>query len=674
MDVLNLYSISGLFYELYSPSYQIYSENPLDYDSNNPMYRLNALFWAKLFSENNIDRLLAAMEATDLSNFGDIEKAVLANKDLFKALVIRAPLSIINQAITDQMMFAYMEQIEIACRLFSKYLYYPFSLSIQDGFQEPSLSSKALVDSLFNKTKNPYLPFLEENVFAGLEKLSPKIVWINGQPKQSSLTIAAYVKKLFPNVFIAIRYHSSEYFSLNKIDNLLMSNYSLFTIVDCIVLDDCQETCSQIEKSVCQNIAELANCRNIIYIDRSEGTIHRTFTEKVEYSFQESINSRLQDNQDNICAPDYISPHKIVNLKLNPNTACFWNKCSFCAINKKYKFIRNTEFQSMSEKVAHIEKLILQGIDFFWFEDEAIPPEQLSSFADEILKKGLKFTWQARSRIDINFTEDLAKKLYKAGLREIRFGLESASIRVLKLMNKFPDNISLQTVEHIVKVCTSTGIHVHFPMIVGFPTETIEERVCTYTFLTFLREKYKSVSYNINVLMLDVASDLFKNFEKYGINSISFPCSTNEFLGNMVDFECETMTETKRSIDIKRNEFMRETLYPWMPVTAQIKPNIFYRLSETIRNTLVWHSDLVNKESTPLAEPERYKKSDYLSAWKDSEEYYRVYDWITHRLYQFPISDYAKFAHVETITSNAVNSLDFYHELCEKGLLIPVKE
>lgn len=670
MNVLNLYSISGLFYELYSPSYQLYSDSPLDYASDNPMNRLNALFWAKLFSENNIDKLFVAMEATNLNNIGDIEKAVLANKDLFRLLVIRAPLNIINQAITEQMMFTYMEQIEIACKLFSKYLYHPFSLSIQDGFQEPSLSSKALVDSLFEKAKNPYLTFLEENVFAGLEKLSPKIVWINGQPKQSSLTIAAYVKKLFPNVFVAIRYHSSEYFSLNKIDELLMNNYSLFSIVDCVVLDDCQETCRRIEKIACENYTELAKCRNIIYIDRSEGIIHRTFTEKVEYSFQESINSRLPDD---IYALDYISPHKIVNLKLNPNTACYWNKCTFCAINKKYKFIKNAEFQSMSEKIAYIEKLISQGVYFFWFEDEAIPPDQLDLFAEEILQKELNIRWQVRSRIDVNFTDRLAKKLYKAGLREIRFGLESASIRVLKLMNKFPENISLETVERIVKICTSTGIHVHFPMIVGFPTETVEERICTYTFLSFLREKYKGVSYNINVLMLDVASDLFKYFKEYGINSVSFPCSTNEFLGNMVDFECETMTESRQSIDVKRNEFMRETLYPWMPVTAQIKPNIFYRLSETIRNTLVWHSNLERKESRSLV-GKKYKKCDSLSVWKESEEYYRVYDWTTHRLYQFPFSDYAKFANVETIISDDIDSSDFYHELCEKGLLIPVEE
>lgn len=671
MEILNVYSISGLFYELYSPNVQLYNCNPLDFTSGNPLYRLNALFWAELFSEKNVDCLFDALDSSSFDSLSEIEKAVLANKKLFKSLINKAPLNIINQAISEHMMFSYMEQIEIACKLFSKYLFYPFSLTIQDGFQEPSLSSKALIISLFDKTKNPYLPFLEQNVFWQLKQVHPKMIWINGQPKQSSLAIAAYIKELNPDVFIAVRYHSSEYFSLNKIDELLMNNCSLFSLVDCVVLDDSLETCKHLEEIVCNSKAAVGNCRNIIYVDRSVGKIFCSKTEKVEYSFEESTNVRLVDNT---CMQDYISPHEVMNLKLNPNTACYWNKCSFCAINKKYKFIKNEEQQSLDEKLNYIEKCIAQGIRYFWFEDEAIPPHKLDAFANAVLNRGLEFRWQVRSRIDMDFTEELAKKLYHAGMREIRFGLESANIRILKLMNKFPENISLDVVENIVRFCTRIGIHVHFPMIVGFPSERVEERIETYTFLSTLRNRYKNVSYNINVLMLDVASDLFKNFQKYNISSIRFPCSPSEFLGNMVDFDCLDTLEGRESIDIKRNEFMRDTLYPWMPITAQIKPNIFYRLSETIRNTLIWCCNPEQMEYQLPKEADFYTKNKYLSEWKDSDEYYRVYDWVAHRLYQFPCSHYEDFVGLKMLTSSEVKCSPFYQALCQNGLLIPTKE
>lgn len=424
MEILNVYPISGLFYELYSPNVHLYNCNPLDFSSDNPLYRLNALFWAKLFSEKNVDQLYDALDFSNFSSLSEIEKAVLANKSLFKSLITEAPLKLINQANSEQMMFAYMEQIEIACKLFSKYLFSPFSLTIQDGFQEPMLSSKALIANLFDKNKNPYLPFLESNVFWQLKQVHPKMIWINGQPKQSSLAVAAYAKEIYPDIFIAVRNHSSEYFSLNKICELLLNNYSLFSLVDCVVLDDSLETCKRLEEIVCKSKATLGACRNIIYIDRSEGKIRCSKTEKVEYSFEEGTNVRPVDNT---CMEYYISPHEVMNLKLNPNTACYWNKCSFCAINKKYKYIKNEESQSLDEKLDYIEKYITHGIRYFWFEDEAIPPHKLDAFANAILNRGLKFRWQVRSRIDIDFTEELAKKLYQAGMREIRFGLESAS-------------------------------------------------------------------------------------------------------------------------------------------------------------------------------------------------------------------------------------------------------
>jgi len=111
----------------------------------------------------------------------------------------------------------------------------------------------------------------------------------------------------------------------------------------------------------------------------------------------------------------------------------------------------------------------------------------------------------------------------------------------------------------------------------------------------YLRKKYTNVSFNINVLMLDYSSEIFRNFSEYGINTLSFPCSPYDYLGNMVNFTCSEDSESRTSIDYKRNEFMRETLYPWLPNNALIQPYIFYRLSETIRDTLIWHSIICSK-------------------------------------------------------------------------------
>lgn len=670
MDIINIYPISGLFNELYYPDAPSYNLLPLDTKSSNSLRRINSLFWAKLLCPNNVNRLIMAIENANYAELGYVEQAILANRELFKRIIGKAPLGVINQGISDKQMFAFVEQIEIACKLFSKYLFAPFFISIQDGFIEPNLSAKALVESLFDSTKNPYLSFLEENVFGLLKEVYPKIAWINGQPTQSSLTIAAKIKENNPDVLVAVRYHSSEYFSLNKIDEYLMANTALFSIVDCVVLDDNKETCSRLEKIALQNKNDIGLCRNLIYIDRSSGVITKTRTERVVYSFEESVSIRPRDR---ITSQGYISPHTVMNLKLNPNTACYWNKCSFCAINKKYKFLINNETFSLEKKVEYIKHYLDEGVRYFWFEDEAIPPKQLDTFADAILYNNLDFRWQVRSRIDEDFTEDLARKLYRAGLREIRFGLESASPRVLKLMNKFPESVSLLTVEKIVECCTSAGIHVHFPMIVGFPTEQPEERVETYRFLISLQERYGHVSFNINILMLDVASELFKNYQKYNIESVTFPCLTSEFLGNMVEFSVADSKESKESIDIKRNEFMREYLYPWMPKNAVIKPNVFYRLSETIRNTLIWRcKDTLQNLS--VVDSSFYRRNECLSEWQLSDGSYLIYDWMTHRLFSLEPSLYSVFSEITSLSASEIEHSSFYQELIDNNLLYGEKE
>jgi len=669
MDILNIYSISGLFYELYSPDFDAFTTDPLDYKSSNPLRRINALFWAQLFDLPQLEELIFSMEkyADTSSSLNEIERAVLTNKNLFKMLAHNAPRNIINQAISEREMFAYMEQIEITCRLYSKYLFSPFNITIQDGYQEPTLSAKALIEGLFDSSRNPYLDFLKKNVFSFLDSVNPKLIWINGQPRQSSLTIAAYLKKQHPNALIAIRNHSSEYFSLNKIDDLLVQNRDLFSIVDCIVLDDNQGTCKRLEQIVCNHEDSLDACPNLIYIDHPTNSIIKTKMQKVNYTFEESANIRAKSTL--LTTSNYRSPYSIMNLRLNPNTACYWNKCTFCAINKKYRFISNVESETLDQKISQIESYLSSGIEYFWFEDEAIPPEILNELADKILDKHIHMQWQVRSRLDMGFSDKLAKKLFCSGLREIRFGLESANMRILGLMNKFPKEITLDIIERIVSICTKAGIHVHFPMIVGFPTETVEERIETYTFLSMLRERYVNVSYNINVLMLDICSDLFKNFPQYGICSISFPCDPKEFIGNMINYECLAMDEGTDSIDYKRNEFMRETLYPWMPPTAQIKPNIFYRLSETIRNTLVWQCKSSPSRNNAL----HYMKANSISSWKDGSGNYKIYDWFTHNLFLFSNEDYIQYNNISQLTQSEIDASPFYGALLCCNLLVPAE-
>ena len=155
-------------------------------------------------------------------------------------------------------------------------------------------------------------------------------------------------------------------------------------------------------------------------------------------------------------------------------------------------------------------------------------------------------------------------------------------------MNKFPKEIDNDYIEKLVQEFNKNGISVHFPMIIGFPTETEKERILTYDFLTRLHNKYPLVTFNINILGLDISSTLFNKFGQFGISEIRFPCSPRYYLGNIVGWNSYENEFKRESLDIERNNFMRNVLYPWMPMNCFLPVYVFYRLSETSRNTLVW--------------------------------------------------------------------------------------
>ena len=138
MDILNIYSISGLFNELYNPNVDQFHTQSFSLNSDNPLRRTNALFWAKLFSIQNLKHLITQITDAKIrgEKLSEKEKAIVANPNLFIDLLSAAPLKIVNQKLTERALFATMEQLEIFCRLMSKYIYKPFYLTIQEGFQE----------------------------------------------------------------------------------------------------------------------------------------------------------------------------------------------------------------------------------------------------------------------------------------------------------------------------------------------------------------------------------------------------------------------------------------------------------------------------------------------------------------------------------------------------------
>jgi hypothetical protein len=646
MKELNIYPLTGLFTALQMTGFQdISAESPLVLKGDRSLDSANSLFWANHLAPNELASLIDLVQ--DRYGYAPCYipqfQAVLENPDLFLSRIKKSVHKLSQPIICEQDFFCAMETLTILCNLYSDFVYPPFRLTIDQGFLLNETDTRDLVKNCLSPATNPYYNFINKYCRPVMEAIQPDVIWIYGQPTFSSFAMALMARKTLPHIHICLIDLPSEYYALNKIIPQLKTNDSLFSIIDSILLYEEDAGQQGQVLAALKKGDSLSRLPNLIYKDKSKGRIINTPTQlpakdsvslNLPYFESLSPNTRLKKEK-------YTS--EVMALKLWQKTACYWNKCSFCGINEKYPSgSMSGRYENIDEKVNFIVGLKKAGYEYFWMTDEAIPPAVLKRFADKLIDKKIKVYWQTRSRIDKGFSQEVCESLAKAGLKEIRFGLESASYRILKLMNKFPEDFNLALVETIVKRFHERGVSVHLCLILDFPGETHRDRMATFDFLRRLKHKYPSLTFNLNRFMLDIKSKIFTQYETFDITKIEWPCPSRYFLGNQVEWESENRHYHKNQIDDLRNTFMRQNMYPWMPENPMTPPFNFYMQYETFKMTLVWKTKMGStqkKDPMPLSKETRIIKSShivYIRLNKENipnryeQKHYRVYNWKTH--------------------------------------------
>lgn len=594
MRALNVGSLGGLHNELYdlSPTRRVVPEILYRSDRQTGFLDLNGVFWSQLLGEEHIARLVeeltAALDAR--AKVPDSFWAAVQEPEAFFARVREAELGIFEQDQPARSLYGHLETLAIVCQI-ETYLHGGgYTLTVQEGYEQDASSSVQLIQDCLVERRNPYLSFLVEHAWPALLEFQPELVWLNGRLTLANMAVARFVRRHFPESKIVWVGEASEYYATNKITDYLHFNRPLFEVLDAIVLFDYENTKDRLIACIDRG-DDWGEVNNLMYVRRTAGgapQIVQTPYARYDTDTAPKVERRAQDGP----GPWRISPGEVANVRLFPDKTCFWRRCAFCGINGKYpKSLCGTPPDGLwpvAEALSCLEELERQGIRYFWSIDEAIPVETLIALARGLSGRGSALIWQARSRMSAKFLQPgVVQTLAQGGLRELRLGLESASLKVLSWMNKFGPDFSLHLVEDIVAAFCGVGVKVHFPMIVGFPMETKVDREKTYAFLSYLREHYNNFSFNINVFALDVGSPLFADWEGYGVSGVSFPCSPRYFLGNIVHWECAEEPFDEAALGAEREQFMREKLYPWIPLESRISPRIFYRLMETTRSTLL---------------------------------------------------------------------------------------
>lgn len=253
----------------------------------------------------------------------------------------------------------------------------------------------------------------------------------------------------------------------------------IFAYVDFITLDDGEMPLQRILEHRAGKIGRTALLR----------TFHRDGKNVVQFTSDGATHDVPQmktgmPTTKGLPVKDYLSTLELLNPmhrlwsdgfwnKLILAHGCYWKKCAFCDVNLDY--IGRYEASPVELTLDRMEKLIAEtGSSGFHFVDEAAPPAVLRKLAEGILDRGLAVSWWGNIRFDRSFTPELARKLADSGCIAVSGGLEVASDRLLKLMQK---GVSVEQVARVTKAFRSSGILVHAYLMYGFPTETEQETI-----------------------------------------------------------------------------------------------------------------------------------------------------------------------------------------------------
>ncbi len=192
----------------------------------------------------------------------------------------------------------------------------------------------------------------------------------------------------------------------------------------------------------------------------------------------------------------YISAIEVVNPmhrmwsdgrwnKLMMAHGCYWGKCTFCDISLDYiKLYEPLAAQLICDRMLTLMEQT--GENGFHFVDEAAPPALMRALSLEIIKRKMVVSWWTNIRFEKSFTRDLCQLLKAAGCIAVSGGLEVASDRLLRLIDK---GITVAQVARVNRHFTEAGIMVHAYLMYGFPTQTAQETIDS---LEMVRQMFKA--------------------------------------------------------------------------------------------------------------------------------------------------------------------------------------
>lgn len=197
---------------------------------------------------------------------------------------------------------------------------------------------------------------------------------------------------------------------------------------------------------------------------------------------------------------------------------CFM-ECVYCIGPKVAELSGRKEYSihSPSWIVDQLRLLLDEGYSEFYIQDWAYLSNKktIESIADALVKEGLNDRMRHVNLVSAPgfLDRDVIRKLSKAGVDTIDYGVETGSQRVLDALKR---KIDIQKVKDSVKVTAEEGVIPQTWWMTGFPYETWEDVRETAKLIKETLE-LGSLPFWVTPLIVEPGTELFEKAERYGL-------------------------------------------------------------------------------------------------------------------------------------------------------------
>ena len=210
----------------------------------------------------------------------------------------------------------------------------------------------------------------------------------------------------------------------------------------------------------------------------------------------------------------YLSPELV--LPYDPSRGCYWGKCAFCHYGLTSKGTTRYRERPVNQVVDHLKQLSERWkCRYFYFSQDTYAPKTARKLSLALHAANMDIQWSTDIRPEPDLTPDCCRDLKAGGALSMALGIESASKRVLKRINK---GVSVEQMRSAIKNLAQAGIAAEAMCFTGFPTESFSDAMATLSFIEKLQDRIGL--FICGRFGLCHGSLVALNPEKYGIVSI----------------------------------------------------------------------------------------------------------------------------------------------------------